>query len=578
MKDGRGDGDCYEYTLDGSVDIRGRPANKARTGGWVAVTLVLVNQGLATLAFFGISVNLVLFLTRVMQQGNAEAANNVSKWMGTVYIFSLVGAFLSDSYWGRYKTCVIFQVIFVLGLVMLSLSTYLSLLKPSGCGDAHTLCGPHSSVEVSMFYISVYMVALGNGGYQPNIATFGADQFDEEDQEEARSKISFFSYFYLALNLGSLFSNTFLSYFEDRGFWTLGFWASGGSALAALALFLGGTCRYRHFKPAGNPISRICQVVVAAVRKWRLPMMPDGENMFELVDKELANESRKMLHTKGFRFLDRAALIDPADIVLEDRPVLHDPWRLCTITQVEEVKCVLRLLPIWLCTILYSVVFTQMASLFVEQGAVMNTTVGSFRVPPASMSAFDILSVAAFIFLYRRILHPLACRLRKDPGGLTELERMGAGLIIAVIAMVSAGTVEIYRLRHAEVQCGDGCHRSSSLSILWQIPQYALIGASEVFMYVGQLEFFNGQAPDGMKSFGSALCMTSISLGNYVSSLIVSIVMEVTTRGGRPGWIPEDLNRGHMDRFYFLLAALTSIDFVVYVACAKCYRSIKIES
>lgn len=56
----------------------------------------------------------MLFLTRVLQQNNADAANNVSKWTGTVYIFSLVGAFLSDSYWGRYKTCAIFQVIFVI--------------------------------------------------------------------------------------------------------------------------------------------------------------------------------------------------------------------------------------------------------------------------------------------------------------------------------------------------------------------------------------------------------------------------------------------------------------------------------
>ncbi|KAB8088631.1 hypothetical protein EE612_013287, partial [Oryza sativa] len=38
---------------------------------------------------------------------------------------------------------------------------------------------------------------------------------------------------------------------------------------------------------------------------------------------------------------------------------------LCTVTQVEEVKCILKMLPIWLCTIVYSVVFTQMASLFV---------------------------------------------------------------------------------------------------------------------------------------------------------------------------------------------------------------------
>ncbi|THU60259.1 hypothetical protein C4D60_Mb07t10750 [Musa balbisiana] len=569
----------FEYTLDGSVDIRGRPAAKGKTGGWVGGVLVLVNQGLATLAFFGVGVNLVLFLTRVLQQNNADAANNVSKWTGTVYIFSLVGAFLSDSYWGRYKTCAIFQVIFVFGLVLLSLSTYLFLLKPSRCGEEHFLCGPHSSMETGVFYLSVYLIALGNGGYQPNIATFGADQFDEKDPDESHSKVSFFSYFYLALNLGSLFSNTFLDYFEDKGMWALGFWVSAGSAMVALLLFLCGTSRYRHFKPIGNPLSRVCQVVVAASRKWKMKMPTNGgDDLYEVEEKQVsaAHGSRRVLHTEGFRFLDRAAVIDPEnDFTIQQGKsgCSRDPWRLCPITQVEELKCVLRLIPIWLTTILYSVVFTQMASLFVEQGAAMDGTVAGFRIPPASMSAFDIVSVAAFILFYRRLLNPLVSRLRKDARGLTELQRMGAGLILAIMAMASAGTVEVQRLRSV---CR-GCDDDSSLSILWQIPQYALIGASEVFMYVGQLEFFNGQAPDGLKSFGSALCMTSISLGNYVSSLLVTAVMEITGKGDRPGWIPANLNRGHMDRFYFLLASLTAADFAVFVACAIWYRSIKLE-
>lgn len=270
-------------------------------------------------------------------------------------------------------------------------------------------------------------------------------------------------------------------------------------------------------------------------------------------------------------------MITSEDFNVEDQALSHNPWRLCSVTQVEEVKCILRLLPIWLCTILYSVVFTQMASLFVEQGAAMDTTISNFRIPPASMSSFDIISVAVFIFLYRRILNPLVGRLRKNNArGLTELQRMGIGLIIAIMAMVSAGIVEFYRLKYSKGDCDD-CRNPSSLSILWQIPQYVLIGASEVFMYVGQLEFFNGQAPDGLKSFGSALCMTSISLGNYVSSLLVTIVMEITTKDARPGWIPGNLNKGHMDNFYFLLAALTSVDFVFYLVCAKWYRCIKLE-
>ncbi|KAJ4951010.1 hypothetical protein NE237_027842 [Protea cynaroides] len=568
-----------EYTLDGTIDLRGRPVIRQQTGRWSAGILLLVNQGLATLAFFGVGVNLVLFLTRVIGQGNAEAANNVSKWTGTVYIFSLVGAFLSDSYWGRYKTCAIFQVIFVVGLVLLSLSSYLFLVKPSGCGDELSPCGPHSSFHITLFYLSIYLVALGNGGYQPNIATFGSDQFDEGDSREAHSKVAFFSYFYLALNLGSLFSNTILGYFEDEGMWALGFWVSTGSAFLALVLFLVGTPRYRHFTPSGNPLSRFCQVAVAAFKRWRVEIPEGKEDLYEVDGDDCAIKGgRKLLHTDGFKFLDKAACITSKDISLQTKEGLHSPWNLCTVTQVEEVKCILRLLPIWLCTIIYSVVFTQMASLFVEQGAAMNTNIAGFRIPPASMSSFDILSVAAFIFIYRRLLDPFVGRLRKTNGkGLTELQRMGVGLIIAIIAMVSAGMVECYRLKYAQGDCLN-CDGSSSLSILWQIPQYAFIGASEVFMYVGQLEFFNDQTPDGLKSFGSALCMTSISLGNYVSSLLVSIVVKISAKDNMPGWIPGNLNRGHLDRFFFMLAVLSTVDFVLYVTCAKWYKSIKLDA
>ncbi|KVH95237.1 Major facilitator superfamily domain, general substrate transporter [Cynara cardunculus var. scolymus] len=300
--------------------------------------------------------------------------------------------------------------------------------------------------------------------------------------------------------------------------WTLGFWLSTGSACMGLALFLGGTVR----------------------------------------------------------FLDKAAFITSRDFK-DPKQGTHNPWTLCPVSQVEEVKCILRLLPIWLCTIIYSVVFTQMASLFVEQGAAMKSTISSFQIPASSMSSFDILSVALFIFLYRRVISPIVLMFKKkDSKGLTELQRMGIGLIIAILSMVSAGIVECYRLKYANKECTH-CDASSSLSIFWQVPQYAFVGASEVFMYVGQLEFFNAQAPDALKSFGSALCMTSISLGNYVSSFIVTIVMKISTEDDMPGWIPGNLNRGHLDRFFFLLAGLTAVDLAVYVVFAKWYKSIKFE-
>ncbi|KAM7279851.1 hypothetical protein ACFE04_006985 [Oxalis oulophora] len=533
---------------------------------WKYVFILLANQGLATLAFFGVGVNLVLFLTRVLGQDNAEAANNVSKWTGTVYLCSLIGAFLSDSYWGRYLTCAIFQLIFVVGLALLSLTSWLFLIKPEGCGNGKQNCIPTSDIGIALFYFSIYLVAFGYGGHQPTLATFGADQFNDSDPKSQELRAAFFCYFYFALNVGSLFSNTILVYYEDTGKWTLGFIVSLGSAIVALASFLGGSPWYTYVKASGNPLPRVAQVFTAAFRKWHVvPANP--EDLYEVEGPNSAIKgSRKILHSNDFEFMDKAATI------IEKDQQGKDPWRLCTVTQVEEAKCVLKMIPIWLCTIIYSVVFTQMASLFVEQGDVMDTKIGNFHIPAASMSAFDICSVLICTGIYRQVLVPIAGKISGNPKGLTELQRMGVGLVIGMLAMLAAGFTEIERLKN--VIPGE---KRSTLSVFWQVPQYVLVGASEVFMYIGQLEFFNSQAPDGIKSFGSSLCMASISLGNYVSSMLVFMVMGITAKGENPGWIPADLNVGHMERFYFLIAALTAVDFVAYVFCAKWYTVINLD-
>ncbi|CAB4312463.1 unnamed protein product [Prunus armeniaca] len=353
-----------------------------------------------------------------------------------------------------------------------------------------------------------------------------------------------------------------LVYYEDKGFWTMGFLVSLGSAIVGLVSYLLAAPRYRYIKPSGNPLPRVAQVFVAAFRNGRL---------FQPALRICMRWKDQNLQSKG---VERFSTVfgQGSNNNRDGSKWPHNPWRVCTVTQVEEAKCVLKMLPIWLCTIIYSVVFTQMASLFVEQGDVMESHIGNFHFPAASMSLFDIFSVLICTGIYRQIVVPVSGRLSGNPKGLSELQRMGIGLIIGLLSMVAAGATEVARLKH--VQPGQ---KVSSLSIFWQIPQYVLVGTSEIFMYVGQLEFFNGQAPDGIKSLGSSLCMASISLGNYVSSLLVTIVMMITARGENPGWIPNNLNEGHLDRFYFLIAILTALDFVVYVFCAKRYKGINLQ-
>ncbi|CAN1345980.1 Protein NRT1/ PTR FAMILY 7.3 [Linum perenne] len=575
------------YTRDGTLDWYGKPASKKITGGWRCALLILVNLGLLTLSIAGVSVNLVLFEKIVLRHTNAQAANSYSRWVGTCYLFSLFGALLSDSSLGRFLTCVVSEVFLIVGVVALSLSTHFLLLKPQGCGTLSSPCDTPKPFEVTIFYISIYLIALGSGASEPALAALGADQFDEEDPDEKQSKGSFYSYFYVAVVLGSLVAETLLAYLYSLGHWILGFWICTAVSIVAYLLLLWGTLRYRHFKPpSGNPVSRFSQVIVASFRKMSLKVPANGQGLYHQTLHERQSQGnaatdRRIFHTDDFRyrFLDRAAIVSSRDMERRTRGEAPNPWELCTVTQVEEVKCILRLLPIWVFTISSSLVFVQLMSLFVEQGTAMDNKVGSsnFHFPPASMPVFDMVTTSSFILMYGKVILPFFVKLTKRktaPKPLTELQKVGLGQAIGAVSMVVAGIVEQVRLQHAL----PGSKETSSMSIFWITPQYVLMGISEALVTIAQLEFFATQAPDAMRSFSIGLPMVSYALGNFFSSILLTVVMKITSRNGKQqGWVPPNLNEGHLDRFFFLLAAILTFNLGMFIYVAKRFKPISME-
>lgn len=255
-------------------------------------------------------------------------------------------------------------------------------------------------------------------------------------------------------------------------------------------------------------------------------------------------------------FLDKAAVETPSDCVKGS----VNAWRLCTVTQVEEFKSIIRLLPIWAIGIVFSAVYSQMGTLFVLQGNTMNLHIdNSFEIPSASLSLFDTISVIFWVPIYDRLIVPLARKFTGHKNGFTQLQRIAIGLVISIFAMLTAGTLELVRLR--EVKKHNYYElKHIPMSIFWQVPQYFIIGCAEVFTFIGQLEFFYEQAPDAMRSLCSALSLTTAALGNYLSTLLVNIVTDFSTMHGKPGWIPDNLNYGHLHYFFWLLALLSVLN------------------
>ncbi|XP_077234876.1 protein NRT1/ PTR FAMILY 8.3-like [Tasmannia lanceolata] len=558
------DGLEKQYTEDGSLDIHGKPASRHKTGNWRASSILLGVECLESLAFFGIAANLVIYLSKVFHEGNASVAASIGTWVGTGFLTPFLGALIADAYWGRYRTISVFALIYLLGMVILTLSASLPSLKPPSCeGNS---CRSATEAQKVVFFFGLYLIAFGSGGVKSSLLPLGADQFEDGNPIERERKESFFNWFYFSINLGALISSTVIVWIQENVDWALGFGIATFFIALAVVVFFSGTSIYRLQRPSGSPLNRILQVLVASLRKTSLKVPVDSCNLFEARDKNSTIlGSRRLEHTDEFRFLDKAATISDFDAQNGNSA---SPWILCTITQVEELKILLRLLPIWLSSIVYSIAYAQMSTTFIEQGAAMNTKIRTFSVPPASLFAFEVLSVMFWILIYDTVLITIGKKFVGEGRGLSQLQRMGIGHFLMILAMSVAALVEMKRL---------GSFMSgNTISIAWQLPQYFIFGASEVFNYVSQLEFFYGQGPDTMRSMCTASSLLTISLGNYLSSFLVMLVMHLSSRGGRSGWIPDDLNEGHLDYFFWAMAGLSTLNFVIYLACTKRYRLKKV--
>ncbi|CAL4922465.1 unnamed protein product [Urochloa decumbens] len=568
LQEGSSQESTIEYTGDGSVCIFGHPASKKHTGNWKSCSLNLVSLFCWYLAFSSIAKNLVSYLTKVLHETNVVAARNVSTWRGTSYLAPLVGAFLADSYLGKYWATLISCTIFVIGMGMLILSAALPLIST----------GPHSwlswtdtvSYQYIIVFVGLYMAAIGYGALNPCVASFGADQFDHTDEEERNRKSSFFNWRYFTLNAGSLISGTIIVWVQEHEGWLWGFTIAALFVALGASVFLLGSPVYRYQRIGGSPMTRVFQVIVAAIRNFNKDLPCDFSLLHELPEQSSSIEgSKKLEHTAGLKFFDKAAIVLSSDC---ESVGLIDTWRLCTVTQVEELKILIRMLPIWATMIFFCTVLDQMSSTFIEQGMVMDKYIGSFEIPAASFQSVDVIAVLVLVPVYDRILVPVFRRFTGMSNGITPLQRMGVSLVLTMLSMVSAALVESKRLQIARAE--GLVHREVAvpMSIMWQGPQYFLIGAGEVFT-IGLTEFFYEESPDAMRSICLAFSLATYAAGNYLDSFIISLVPVFTARGGNPGWIPDNLNEGHLDRFYWMMAGLSFLNLLAFMFCATSYKS-----
>ncbi|XP_060209621.1 protein NRT1/ PTR FAMILY 6.4-like isoform X2 [Lycium barbarum] len=533
-------------STDGAlVDYRGNPVDKSRTGGWLGAGLILGTELSERLCVMGISMNLVTYLVGDLHLPSSESANIVTNFMGTLNLLALLGGFLADAKLGRYATIAIFGCISAVGVTLLTLATSIPSMKPPVCDSrSKGHCIEASGQQLVLLFAALYTISLGCGGIKSSVSGFGSDQFDSSNPKENKAMIYFFNRFYFCISLGSLFAVTVLVYIQDNVGRGWGYGISAGTMVLAVAVLLGGTKFYRFKKPEGSPLTTIWRVLFLAWIKRKLSHPSDPGFLNEY-------HNAKVPHTEMLRCFDKAAILDNYAVANENR---NNPWIVSTVTQVEEVKMVLKLIPIWSTCILFWTVYSQMNTFSIEQATFMNRNVSKFGVPAGSFSFFLFISILLFTSINERVTIPIARKITGNNQGLTSLQRVGIGLTLSVAGMVAAAIVEKQRRENA-------IKHNYSISAFWLVPQFFIVGAGEAFAYVGQLEFFIREAPEGMKSMSTGLFLTTLSMGFFTSSLLVSLVHKVTNGS----WLKSNLNNGRLDGFYWTLAVLGILNFLVFL-------------
>lgn len=544
-----------------------------KPGGWKAMPFILGNETFERLASFGLLANFMVYLTRKFHMDQVSASNVINIWSGVTNFAPLVGAFISDAYVGKFRTIAFSSFASLLGMVTMTLTAWMPQLRPPACSQEQQVLGQclsPTTAQLGILIMGLAFLSIGAAGVRPCSIPFGVDQFDPTTEEGKKGINSFFNWYYTTFTVVLLVTQTVVVYIQDSVSWVLGFGIPTLCMFFSIIFFFIGTKIYVHAKAQGSPFSGIVQVLVAAYKKRRIELPTEGDVHGVLYDPPLEGVVlTKLPLTEHFRFLNKAAVIEEG--ALKPDGTRLDQWRLCSIQQVEEVKCIIRIIPIWAAGIISLTSMTQQGTFTVSQALKMNRHLGPhFEIPAGSLGVISLITIGLWLPFYDRVLVPAVQKITKQEGGITLLQRIGIGIVFSILSMVVAGLIE--RMRRASALLHSNPLGIAPMSVMWLAPQLILMGFCEAFNIIGQIEFFNRQFPEHMTSTGNSLFSCSFAGASYLSSFLVTIVHHVTRKNGHPDWLTNDLNAGRLEYFYFLLAGMGFLNMIYFLYCAQRYR------
>ncbi|KAK0573841.1 hypothetical protein LWI29_014357 [Acer saccharum] len=268
---------------------------------------------------------------------------------------------------------------------MVTLTAMVPNLRPPHCtGEQrnHGQCIAPNKTQLAFLNLAIFFLAIGGGGIRPCSIPFAGYQFDSTT-DKGKKDNSFFNWYYTSFAIVLLISSTLMTYVQTFN-WAWGF-----------------------------TIPTIC--MVSGLISYSLP---------------------------GLEFT--SAIIEDANEISRADGCCKNPWRLCSIQQVDELKCLMNIVPIWESAIISFIPLAGISAFLSVQALRMDRHLGpNFEIPAASISVVTFTVMVIFLPIYDRFMVPALENITKqEGGGITLLQRIGLGNIFSVLALLVAGFVE----------------------------------------------------------------------------------------------------------------------------------------
>ncbi|EXJ95412.1 POT family proton-dependent oligopeptide transporter [Capronia coronata CBS 617.96] len=417
------------------------------------------------------------------------------------YLMPMVGGYLADTYWGRYKTINVAIGIATFGHIIILISAIPGVIE-------------HSDVAIGVFCLGLIFFGMGVGFFKCNISPLVAEQYEDKHPravvitEKSGERVihdpvmtisRIYVRYYFMINVGALAGQISMVYAEKY----VGFWLAYllPTILFLLTPLIMIWCRHRYVRrpPTGSVFSKSTHLVIFALKRngsW--------------------NPKTLIRRMRSDEFWNS---VKPSNVASKPSwMTFDDAW-------VDEVRRGISACAVFTFLPIYWLSYSQMTNNLVTQAGTMKLN----GLPNDLVQNLDPIALLIFIPICDKLVYPALLR-----AGIkfTPIKKITVGFGIGAISMMVAAIIQHYI--YVKSPCGNHATDGDciaelgppDMSVWIQTPAYVLIALAEIFTSITGLEYAFTKAPKNMRSFITGIFWFTNAFSSAIGQAFVPLAKD----------------------------------------------------